>query len=83
VAVGADGSTRPLGDARFEPTDARLRWSVARVSIDVRSGERPAVEAVEATAIQSVRGFVPAPDPPAGWLVGRETDDAVTLERAP
>ena len=46
-------------------------------------GERLAVEAVTPAVLQSVAGWAPRPDLPAGWRVAAETDEATVLERAP
>ena len=77
----ASGGERDLGEL-VVPATATDPWQVVTADVDLRSGERLAIEAVDRVTIQSVLGFV-ATAPPAGWQVSRTTTDAVVLERIP
>ena len=57
-------------------------FTVVRSQVTLGPGEPLVIEGVDRIAIQSVTGYVPHDDPPPGWLVLTETDDAVVWARA-
>lgn len=65
------------------PPSGPAEWQVLAADVQLEPGERLALEAVDALAVQSVRGFIEGLAPPAGWRVAAETDRAVLLERSP
>jgi hypothetical protein len=78
IAVGTDGE-RDIGDL-VVPATVLDDWQVVKADIDLRPGERLAIEAVDAVTVQSILGFV-ATGPPNGWQIIRTAPDAVVLGR--
>ncbi len=56
-------------------------FTVVRSKVTLGPGEPLVIEGADRIAIQSVTGFVPDDDPPPGWLILTETDDAVVWAR--
>ena len=55
-------------------------WQAVKTEVDLRPGERLAIEAVDPVMVQSILGFV-ATGLPNGWQIVRTTPDAVVLGR--
>jgi len=66
--------------ASLKRSDERVAAQAAREHVELRPGERVAIEAIDPITVQSVLGFV-AEGPPPAWQVERETADAVVLTR--
>jgi hypothetical protein len=81
VASDASGSVRDLASL-VVPATGTDEWQVEPASVTLDAGERLVIQAEDAAALQSVRGFVPMPPLPAGWKIGSQTDDAVVLEKS-
>ncbi|MFH1475334.1 MAG: hypothetical protein ABIG85_05685, partial [Chloroflexota bacterium] len=81
VAVSIPGPGRLLG--QIEIPAGAADWRRGSVETTLRPGERLAIEAETPAVLQSVMGWVPRSDPPAGWRVAAETAEAVVLERTP
>jgi hypothetical protein len=64
------------------PATAVNAWQVIGADVELRSGERLVVEAIDAVALQSFLGFVATSKPP-GWQTVAATPDAVVLGRLP
>jgi hypothetical protein len=79
AATGAEA--RDLADLVL-PATAVDDWQVIDADIELRSGERLVVEAVDEVAVQSFLGFVSTAAPP-GWQVVTSTPDALVLGRLP
>jgi hypothetical protein len=80
VAVGGDGD-RPLTELVVPATELDA-WQVVKATVELRPGERLAIEAVDPVTVQSTLGFVMAA-PPHGWATLSETPDSVLLGRLP
>jgi hypothetical protein len=77
-------TTTPGGEQAHEieaPPDGDGFTTVA-VDLAPAPGATIELEAIDPIVVQSLRGFVPSPTLPAGWLVTDETDEAVVLERS-
>lgn len=81
VAVPAAGADRPLG--MIEIPAGAVDWRRGGIEVSLGPGERLAIDAESPVLLQSIAGWVPRSDPPAGWRVAMETAEAVVLERAP
>jgi len=81
VAVSPAGAARPLGTIAIAA--GAVDWRRGSLETTLGPGERLALDAETPALLQSVMGWVPRSDPPAGWRVAAETAEAVVLERAP
>ena len=81
LAAGG-GTIRPLADL-VVPASGAAEWQVVPASVTLARDEQLVVEAGDALALQSIRGFVPATAPPSGWRVASQNADAVLFERSP
>ncbi len=81
VPASGAGAGRPLGEIVLAASDED--WRRGRAMVALEPGERLAFEALTPALLQSVTGWLPRSDPPPGWRVAAETDEAVVLERAP
>jgi hypothetical protein len=81
LAIGPADDARVLGEYLL-PATGEEEWQIVSTRVDLRIGERLAIEAIDDMAIQSFLGFV-VPSPIPGWRVALETPDAVLLERDP
>ncbi len=77
----ANVAGRPLADV-VAPATAADGWQVVDAAIELRSGERLVVEAVDDITLQSFLGFTTS-GPPDGWRVAATTAEAIVLERSP
>jgi hypothetical protein len=73
------GEERDLADLLL-PATAVDEWQVIAADVELRTGERLVVEAIDDVAVQSFLGFVAATVPP-GWQTIATTSDAVVLGR--
>ena len=64
------------------PPSGIEEWQVVRASVTLQPGDQLAIEAQDALALQSIRGFVSLAAPPAGWVLRSETTDAAVWARA-
>jgi hypothetical protein len=80
MATGG-AEARDLADL-VVPATAVDAWQVIGADVELRSGERLVVEAIDEVALQSFLGFVAASAPP-GWQIVATTPDAVVLGRLP
>lgn len=78
IAVGSAGE-RDIADL-VVPATLLDEWQVVKTEVDLRPGERLAIEAVDPVMVQSILGFV-ATGLPNGWQIVRTTPDAVVLGR--
>ena len=81
VAVPGAGAERALGVVEIPAGTAD--WRRGGIEATLAPGERLAIVAEAPVLLQSVTGWVPRSNPPAGWRVAAETAEAVVLERAP
>jgi hypothetical protein len=80
LATG-NGAERDLADLVLPATEVD-EWQVIPADVELRSGERLAVEAIDEVALQSFLGFLATTAPP-DWQTVTTTPDAVVLGRAP
>lgn len=80
IATGAAGARELVG--LVLPATAVDAWQVIGADVELRSGERLVVEAIDEVALQSFLGFVATSAPP-GWQTVATTSDAVVLGRLP
>jgi hypothetical protein len=81
VATAADGSERTLLDSLVDRAGRLENWPVIEWSGYVAADEDVRIEAGAALYVQSIRGYVPPPELPEGWVVQLDEPDFVVLAR--
>jgi hypothetical protein len=82
VAVAPDGTERLLFDQPIDRAGRLEDWPVIEWSGELQPGEVIRIDALASLFVQSVRGYVPPPAAPDGWVVRSDGPDTVVLDRA-